>query len=97
MMGNLGPGLKAHAVTMFEVGKLADESLGDFLTELDKVEVSTEGEAQRYFEHAITLRQTLHFLRRNNSVMVPGSDGGVDLLRCERLNSLEPQTRERVS
>ena len=30
-------GLKSHAVTMFEVGKLTDESLDSFLTELGKV------------------------------------------------------------
>ena len=30
-------GLKNHAVTMFEVGKLTDESLDSFLAELDKV------------------------------------------------------------
>ena len=30
-------GLKSHAVTMFEVGKLNDESLDSFLSELDKV------------------------------------------------------------
>lgn len=37
MMGNLSPGLKNHAVTMFEVGKLADESLDSFLSELSGV------------------------------------------------------------
>ena len=37
MMGNLSPGLKNHAVTMFEVGKLTDEVLDSFLMELDKV------------------------------------------------------------
>ena len=30
-------GLKNHAVTMFEVGKLTDESLDSFITELGKV------------------------------------------------------------
>ena len=30
-------GLKSHAVTMFEVGKLSDESLDSFLAELEKV------------------------------------------------------------
>ena len=35
MMGELG--LKSHAVTMFEVGKLADESLDEFITQLDTV------------------------------------------------------------
>ena len=32
MMGNLSMSLKKHAVTMFEVGKLSDESLESFLT-----------------------------------------------------------------
>ena len=36
-MGNLSPGLKSHAVTMFEVGKLSDESLDSFIAELEKV------------------------------------------------------------
>ena len=30
-------GLKNHAVTMFEVGKLTDESMDSFLVELGKV------------------------------------------------------------
>lgn len=30
-------GLKSHAVTMFEAGKMADESLDNLLAELDKV------------------------------------------------------------
>jgi len=30
-------GLKNHAVTMFEVGKLSDETMDSFLGELDKV------------------------------------------------------------
>lgn len=29
--------MKSHAVTMFEVGKLSDESLDSFLSELEKV------------------------------------------------------------
>lgn len=31
--------LKSHAVTMFEVGKLSDESLDSFLVELEKVSI----------------------------------------------------------
>src|SRR5699024_4862067 len=37
MMGNLTPGLKSHAVTMFEVGKLSEESMDSFVTELAKI------------------------------------------------------------
>eukprot|EP01100_Stratorugosa_tubuloviscum_P009482 TRINITY_DN3982_c0_g1_i2.p1 TRINITY_DN3982_c0_g1~~TRINITY_DN3982_c0_g1_i2.p1 ORF type:complete len:732 (-),score=274.06 TRINITY_DN3982_c0_g1_i2:51-2246(-) len=97
MMGNLAAGLKNHAVTMFEVGKLADETLDEFLTELDKIDDDiSEGEAQRYFEHAVTLRNTLRFLRYNTHAWIEGCDGGIDLLRCERLRELDQQTRYRI-
>eukprot|EP01105_Mastigella_eilhardi_P022171 TRINITY_DN5443_c0_g1_i3.p1 TRINITY_DN5443_c0_g1~~TRINITY_DN5443_c0_g1_i3.p1 ORF type:complete len:779 (+),score=196.09 TRINITY_DN5443_c0_g1_i3:343-2337(+) len=97
MMGNLGPGLKTHAVTMFEVGKLADEAIDDFISELNKVtSTGNEGEAQSYAEHAITLRETMKFLRRNKAIKVPNVDGGLDLLRCERINALDATTRLRI-
>ncbi|KAL7984082.1 hypothetical protein Chor_002652 [Crotalus horridus] len=69
MMGNLSPNLKSHAVTMFEVGKLSDESLDSFLVELEKVQSTGEGEAQRYFDHALTLRNTILFLRHNKDLV----------------------------
>ncbi|XP_074640527.1 protein FAM91A1-like [Tubulanus polymorphus] len=108
MMGNLSPGLKSHAVTMFEVGKLSDESLDSFLAELEKVqshfasqvEAVAEGEAQRYFDHAITLRDTIQFLRHNPELCPDqefGNGGlGIDLLRCESLLGLDPATCTRV-
>jgi len=96
MMGNLGPGLKMHAVTMFEVGKLADETMDDFIGELDKVVPVAEGEAQRYADHAICLCQALKFLRRNPACQVAGADGCIDLLRCERLNALDKASLQRV-
>lgn len=95
-MGNLAVGLKSHAVTLFEVGKLTDEAMDDFLSELDKVSTIAEGEAQRYFDHAIALRNTIRFLRYNKSTYMPLSDGGVDLFRCERLESLDPETVRRI-
>ena len=52
-----------------------------------------EGEAQRYFQHAITLRDTVQFLRRNGSLSLSGGDlPGLDLLRCESMNSLDQGT-----
>lgn len=36
----LTQGLKNHAVTMFEVGKLTDESMDSFLVELGKVYIT---------------------------------------------------------
>ncbi|KAK7508153.1 hypothetical protein BaRGS_00000392 [Batillaria attramentaria] len=99
MMGNLSPGLKSHAVTMFEVGKLSDESMDSFLSELEKVGSDAEGEARRYFDHALTLRDTIRFLRHNKSLCEENdsnSGHGIDLLRCESLLSLDPETRARV-
>lgn len=115
MMGNLGAGLKSHAVTMFEVGKLADESLDDFLNELDKVEgKETEGdEAQRYADHALCLRNTIRSIRYNplfsplnnnnndsnnelNNNELNNKGPGLDLLRCERFNSLDRTSFQKV-
>ncbi|KAL8571463.1 hypothetical protein ACOMHN_051169 [Nucella lapillus] len=99
MMGNLSPGLKSHAVTMFEVGKLSDESMDSFLSELEKVGSDAEGEARRYFDHALTLRDTIRFLRHNRHLCQDADTNnghGIDLLRCESLLSLDPETRSRV-
>lgn len=103
MMGNLSPNLKSHAVTMFEVGKLSDESLDSFLIELEKVQSTGEGEAQRYFDHALTLRNTILFLRHNKDLVAqtsqpdqPNYGFPLDLLRCESLLGLDPATCSRV-
>ncbi|SPP77048.1 protein FAM91A1 [Drosophila guanche] len=92
MMGNLSPGLKNHAVTMFEVGKLCEESMDSFLTELEQVsllDAEGEGDVSRYFAHAVILRSTICSLRH----LLPG---GLDLLRLECLEGLDRQTRDRV-
>lgn len=92
MMGNLSPGLKNHAVTMFEVGKLCEESLDSFLSELEQVsllDAEGEGDVSRYFAHAVILRSTICSLR-------PLLPGGLDLLRLECLEGLDWQTRDRV-
>lgn len=103
MMGNLSPNLKSHAVTMFEVGKLSDETLDSFLVELEKVQSTGEGEAQRYFDHALTLRNTILFLRHNKDLVAqaaqpehPNNGFPLDLLRCESLLGLDPATCSRV-
>ncbi|KAI4458818.1 protein fam91a1 [Holotrichia oblita] len=77
---------------MFEVGKLCDESLDSFLNELQKVSVldaEGEGDARRYFEHAVLLRSTVLSLRKLNSP-------GLDLVRLESLHSLGKATCQRL-
>ncbi len=57
-----------------------------------------EGEARRYFEHAIALKNMVKFLRYNPRLL-EGEDGrglGVDLLRVESIGSLDTATLSRV-
>lgn len=108
MMGNLSPGLKTHAVTMFEVGKLPDECIDSLLFELSdihNINVEEEGdEAERYFLNAIMLYRTVQFLRHNPSLtgklITDESDErgslGLDLIRCDSLMNLDSETCERL-
>ena len=62
-----------------------------------QVGFEAEGEARRYFVHALMLRDTVHFLRYNKNLCSEMEAGSaVDLIRCESLLSLEPSTRSRV-
>jgi hypothetical protein len=89
---------------MFEVGKLSDESLDSLLIELDRICTDdSEGEAQRYFEHALTLRSTVQFLRKPRPVLENDTSsgtstwsGGLDLIRVESLQSLDAEIYSRL-
>ena len=97
MMGNLSPSLKNHAVTMFEVGKLSDESMDVFLAELRKISaIEAEGEAGVYFTAAMTLKDTILSLRNNPSLKDYNLSLGLDLVRVESLQSLEQNTVSRL-
>ncbi|XP_024377008.1 uncharacterized protein [Physcomitrium patens] len=64
MMGSLSPGLKGHAVTLFEAGKLGDSSVADMCEVLRQVEgTKMEGELQQFADHAFSLRHALECLR----------------------------------
>ncbi|KAK4469703.1 hypothetical protein MN116_007228 [Schistosoma mekongi] len=95
MMGNLSSNLKPHAVTMFEVGKLSDDSLNSFLFELNHLAPVSEGEAGIYREHALNLKETINFLR-DQATLESTDFCDVDLVRGGSLLSLEPETRTRV-
>ena len=97
MMGNLSPSLKNHAVTMFEVGKLSDESMDVFLTELKKISnLEAEGEAGVYFTAAMTLKDTILSLRNNPALKEVDLCLGLDLVRVESLQSLDQGTVSRL-
>ncbi|EFO95782.1 hypothetical protein CRE_14036 [Caenorhabditis remanei] len=87
MMGNLSASLKGHAVALFEVGKLADEQMKDFLEQLETVNQFAEGDAQRYSMHATALLDSLKSLRQEREA---------DLVRGESLYTLDEKSRQRV-
>ncbi|KAL3312806.1 hypothetical protein Ciccas_008597 [Cichlidogyrus casuarinus] len=93
MMGNLSFSLKKHAVTMFEVGRLTNESLSSFLEELNNLSNNCEGEARIYYNHAINLRRVIEFLRRK---VEEYNYFGLDLIRVESLLNLDEATRTRI-
>ncbi|KAL3647346.1 hypothetical protein CASFOL_008314 [Castilleja foliolosa] len=100
MMGSVSPGLKSHAVTLYEAGKLGHASIGDLCKDLISLEgAKFEGELQEFANHAFSLRCILECLISGGSVADGreklGSVGSgmnkseLDLEDYEKLTSLE--------
>ncbi|XP_010543813.1 PREDICTED: protein FAM91A1 isoform X2 [Tarenaya hassleriana] len=63
MMGSVSPGLKSHAVTLYEAGKLGHASIPDLCQDLSTLEgAKFEGELQEFANHAFSLRCVLECL-----------------------------------
>ncbi|ESL10231.1 hypothetical protein TRSC58_02039 [Trypanosoma rangeli SC58] len=99
LMTNLSadPTFTQHAVTLFEVGKLSEEMIGSFIEKLEQVDLQTEhylgDEAVKYMHTVQSLREVLKALRR---VVGHDTESGVDMLKVESMNELEPTTRYSV-
>ncbi|KAJ4952213.1 hypothetical protein NE237_029045 [Protea cynaroides] len=64
MMGSVSPGLKSHAVTLYEAGKLGDTSIAELCKDLTTLEgTKFEGELQEFANHAFSLRCILECLQ----------------------------------
>ncbi|KAL3504790.1 hypothetical protein ACH5RR_034631 [Cinchona calisaya] len=63
MMGSVSPGLKSHAVTLYEAGKLGHACIVDLCKDLSTLEgTKFEGELQEFANHAFSLRCVLECL-----------------------------------
>ncbi|XP_027346814.1 protein FAM91A1-like isoform X2 [Abrus precatorius] len=79
MMGSVSPGLKSHAVTLYEAGKLGHASISDLCKDLSTLEgAKFEGELQEFANHAFSLRCVLECLQSggvaSNAKVDEGSD-----------------------
>ncbi|XP_073113773.1 uncharacterized protein [Elaeis guineensis] len=79
MMGSLSPGLKSHAVTLYEAGKLGDSCIAELCRDLATLEGKKfEGELQEFANHAYSLRCILECLQSGgvatNEVVGKASD-----------------------
>lgn len=64
MMGSLSPGLKSHAVTLYEAGKLGDSCIAELCSDLASLEGKKfEGVLEEFANHAFSLRCFLECLQ----------------------------------
>jgi len=90
MMGNLSVGLKKHAVSMFEVGRLEHDQIESLISELrniDEGESGAEGEAQMYFDQGRSLLLALELLRVHSKV---------DMIKAEALSELSEDVVRKI-
>lgn len=81
MMGSLSPGLKSHAVTLYEAGKLDDASVAELCKDLLTLEgTKFEGELQEFANHAFSLRCALECLRSGGLNTDSSAEDVVDLI-----------------
>ncbi|XP_031491948.1 uncharacterized protein LOC116258737 isoform X1 [Nymphaea colorata] len=102
MMGSVSPGLKSHAVTLYEAGKLGDASIADLCKDLTTLEgTKFEGELQEFANHAFSLRCVLQCLKsgvisddtlgeaeESSEILCESEDGTEISLACDNTISL---------
>ncbi|CAN4092412.1 unnamed protein product [Withania somnifera] len=85
MMGSVSPGLKSHAVTLYEAGKLGYASISDLCKDLGSLEgAKFEGELQEFANHAFSLRCVLECL----------TSGGIPAEKIEKTGIMSSKSED---
>ncbi|KAF8748891.1 hypothetical protein HU200_012818 [Digitaria exilis] len=97
MMGSLSPGLKSHAVTLYEAGKLGDSCIAELCNDLASLDGQRfEGVLQEFANHAFSLRCFLECLLSGGTSPNETSDktSEVNNQECSMLDDLGTYTKE---
>jgi hypothetical protein len=91
MLGNLGSTVKSFAVTLFEVGKMPDQSVSKFISSLQSVEGPVDESMVACYEKCQVIARIGLFLRDQKL-----ATGGLDMLRLENLLDLDDESRTKM-
>lgn len=91
MLGNLGETVKSFAVTLFEVGKMSDKTVTEFIKALQSVEAPTDDSMISCYETCQVIARIGTFLQKQ-----PLATGGLDMLRLESLLDLDEEARNKM-
>lgn len=93
MMGSVSPGLKSHAVTLYEAGKLGHASISDLCKDLSTLEgAKFEGELQEFANHAFSLRCVLECLQSGGVASDVKVEEGFDKMDIATPSNDEPSS-----
>ena len=91
MLGNLGNLVKSYAVTLFEVGKMTDKSLNEFIDALQEVQPPQDESMIACYNRCQVIARIGKFLKSQSI-----ASSGVDLLQLESLLSLDNDSRTKL-
>jgi hypothetical protein len=91
MLGNLGGVVKSYAVMLFEVGRMADKTVTEFITALQNVESPIDESMASCHEKCDVIARIGTFLKSQ-----PLGSAGLDMVRLENLLDLDDDSRGKM-
>ena len=91
MLGNLGQAVKSFSVTLFEVGKMLDASVTEFISALQNIDDPIDESMVSAHEKCQVIAKIGLFLKSQSIAA-----GGLDMLRLENLLDLDEDSRVKM-
>jgi hypothetical protein len=91
MLGNLGPVVKSFAVILFEVGRMADKTVTEFIAALEGLDEPIDESMAACHEKCDVIARVATFLRSQQL-----GSSGLDMVRLENLLDLENEALSKM-